>query len=252
MKSWYRSPAKAISDHVRTVLVVDGSLPPNQGDLPVVTNGMAAFVAQRHENGDYMLALFGKEIPRDVVQVRPEAMLVAFFFFPFTLPATFGIPAQSLSKDRVLLDQWNAKKAASLVRNLAHVTKVADCVELLEQFLISQAESQQSDCAAIRYATDVIMKSPTNEVLKKVVSDLSMTERTFQRMFKKYVGITAAHYRRICQFDQSFLQVRTKDFQQLADIAYENGFSDQSHFNRAFKEFTDTTPGAYLESGLKP
>lgn len=34
----------------------------------------------------------------------------------------------------------------------------------------------------------------------------------------------------------------------LADIAYSSGFSDQSHFNRIFKRFTGTTPGAFRTS----
>jgi AraC family transcriptional regulator len=34
----------------------------------------------------------------------------------------------------------------------------------------------------------------------------------------------------------------------LADIAYTSGFSDQSHFNRIFKRFTGTTPGAFRTS----
>jgi AraC-like DNA-binding protein len=45
--------------------------------------------------------------------------------------------------------------------------------------------------------------------------------------------------------------VRSKEFQTLADVAYDNGFADQSHFIRSFKEFTETTPNTYLRSGLK-
>jgi AraC-like DNA-binding protein len=33
----------------------------------------------------------------------------------------------------------------------------------------------------------------------------------------------------------------------LSDIAFENGYADQSHYVRAFKEFTNITPKDYLK-----
>jgi AraC-like DNA-binding protein len=65
------------------------------------------------------------------------------------------------------------------------------------------------------------------------------------------VGITPSQYRRICQFQGSFMQLRYKEFETLSDIAFDNGFSDQSHFIRSFKEFAATTPMGYLKEGLK-
>ncbi|MBA4058005.1 MAG: AraC family transcriptional regulator, partial [Marivirga sp.] len=56
---------------------------------------------------------------------------------------------------------------------------------------------------------------------------------------------------RICQFQLSFAQVRAKEFNTLTDVAYDNGFADQSHFIRSFREFVDTTPNHYLRWGLK-
>jgi len=95
------------------------------------------------------------------------------------------------------------------------------------------------------------MCNPDTEILSILQNKLELNERTFQRIFKKYVGVTPNQYRRICQFQVSFTQVRAKNFDKLSDVAYENGFADQSHFIRSFKEFTQITPNDYLKSGLK-
>jgi AraC-like DNA-binding protein len=95
------------------------------------------------------------------------------------------------------------------------------------------------------------MNNSSKEIIAEILDSLDINERTFQRMFKKYVGITPTQYRRICQFQQSFGQLREKQFHKISEVAYDNGFADQSHFIRSFKEFTQITPNDYLKKGLK-
>jgi AraC-like DNA-binding protein len=45
--------------------------------------------------------------------------------------------------------------------------------------------------------------------------------------------------------------LKTGQFDNLTDVAFENDFADQSHFIRSFKEFTQLTPKDYIKSGLK-
>jgi AraC-like DNA-binding protein len=112
-------------------------------------------------------------------------------------------------------------------------------------------QQQSRECEIIQYSTDKIMLSSGKEILAEMLKELNLTERTFQRMFKKYVGVTPGQYRRICQFKLSFDQLRNGQFDNLGDVAYDTGFADQSHFIRSFKEFTDITPKEYKKSGLK-
>jgi AraC-like DNA-binding protein len=92
--------------------------------------------------------------------------------------------------------------------------------------------------------------SGTPEILSATLENLNISIRTFQRIFKKYVGVTPSQYRRICQFQFSFAQLRAKQFNKLTDVAFDNGFADQSHFIRSFREFTQITPQDYIRSGL--
>jgi len=128
---------------------------------------------------------------------------------------------------------------------------VDDMITLLDDFIFSLITNAKTESPIIKYATTQIANDPSKESLVAVQKELHITERTFQRIFKKYVGITPNQYRRICQFQLSFYQLRSKDFNKLTDIAYDSGFADQSHFIRSFKEFTQITPNDYLKSGLK-
>jgi AraC-like DNA-binding protein len=68
-------------------------------------------------------------------------------------------------------------------------------------------------------------------------------------MFEKNIGIAPNLYRRICQFNSAFQQLNNRKYCKLSDIAFENGYADQSHYIRAFKEFTNLTPKDYLNFG---
>src|SRR3546814_20745440 len=86
----------------------------------------------------------------------------------------------------------------------------------------------------------------SGESLALVQKDFCLTERTLQRQFRNVIGIAPNLYRRICQFNAGFQQLNTRQFSKLADIAFENGYADQIHYIRVFKEFTHTTPKDYL------
>ena len=79
--------------------------------------------------------------------------------------------------------------------------------------------------------------------------ELYITERTFQRMFEDKVGVSPNQYRRIAQFNSAFQQLNQRQFKHFSDIAFNNDYADQSHFIRAFKEFTNLTPKEYLKFG---
>jgi AraC-like DNA-binding protein len=79
--------------------------------------------------------------------------------------------------------------------------------------------------------------------------ELNIYERTLQRMFEKHIGISPNIYRRICQFNSAFTDLNLGNYNNLSDIANNHGYADQSHYIRAFKEFTNITPGEYLNLG---
>jgi len=252
MKHWYQQPHPSISGYVRTVLVVEGFAEPAPNELPLVTSGMPAFFCKSEKGVDTNeLKLFGKSIPEEEIIINDNTTIIAYFFKPFALATIFNIFATRLAKDPVELSNWYQQKINALKTQLIYADTTSRKIEVLDNLLIHQLEQNKRDCEIIKCATDEIMYDPGTAILSEMLSKLNLTERTFQRIFKKYVGVTPNQYRRICQFHLSFMQLRSKDFNKLTDIAYDNGFADQSHFIRSFKEFAQTTPNDYLRAGLK-
>jgi len=256
MKYWYQTPHEFISEYVRTVLVLEGFSQSASSDLPLVTNGMPGLLCCTEKDptgGERVtqLTLFGKSIPSAYWEIDPNKTIIAYFFKPFAMAGIFNMPAAKLLDIPVDLHKWIPHKATAVRTQLIYAESTIQKVEVLEHFLIHQLQENNKVCEIIRSATDEIMCHPNTEILSALLQKLNLNKRTFQRIFKKYVGVTPSQYRRICQFQLSFAQVRAKEFNTLTDVAYDNGFADQSHFIRSFKEFADTTPNHYLRLGLK-
>lgn len=256
MKHWYQKPNQLISEYIRTVLIIEGFSESDTNDQPIFTNGMPALFCKTEKDisgpeNIIDLTLFGRSVPEEYCTVKDVSTIIVYFFKPFALSGIFNIPAFKLNNEAIELSNWNPLKTNALRTQLVYADSTARKIEVLDNLLILQLKQNYKNCEIIQYATDKMMYDPGTEIINEMLEKLKLNERTFQRIFKKHVGVTASHYRRICQFYISFAQVRSKDFDKLSDVAYDNGFSDQSHFIRSFKEFTQITPNDYLKSGLK-
>jgi len=235
---------------------VEGSAETGTSKQPLFTNGMPALVCRTEKDraGNehvIQLTLFAKSTPSGSWLAEENTIIIAYFFKPFSMAAMFNIPVNKLMAAPIDLSCWNPHKTNALKVQLMCASTTTAKVDVLDNLLIHLLQLNKRECEIIKYSTDEMMCNPGAEILSVLLNKLNINERSFQRLFKKYVGITPNQYRRICQFQLSFTQLRGNDFNKLTDVAFDNGFADQSHFIRSFKEFTQITPQEYLRSGLK-
>ena len=71
--------------------------------------------------------------------------------------------------------------------------------------------------------------------------------RSLERMFNKYVGVSASTYFTLNRFHVSTNQLLYNNFHKFSDLAFDNGYFDQMHFIRDFKRFTGNTPKSFIQ-----
>ena len=246
-------PGEKISNYVDRILVIEEVLVTNPFTLPLYANGAPTLLFQTArgniKNNSNHLTLFGQTVFPETLTIHDNFTLMAYFFKPFALFALFGVSAQELTNHPIDLNLLAPSKTGQLQEQLLNAASTESMLALLDDYVFSLITKTTADCQLIRFATLAIVQNASKDALLKVQQELHITERTFQRMFEKNIGIAPNQFRRIWQFNNAFQQLNNRQFNKLTDIAFANSYADQSHYIRAFKEFTGITPKDYLKFG---
>jgi AraC-like DNA-binding protein len=254
MKVFNNIPAPEISDYVDRILVIENARVTTPFGLPLFANGTPTLLFQTtrgsiKNNATSNLTLFGQTVFPETLLLKEDFTLIAYFFKPFSLTSLFGLSARELTDNPVDLNLLSPTITHELQERLLNAGTTAEMISLLNQYIYRLIVKTKVDSQLIRYATGLIAHNTSKESLLHVQKEIHVTEKTFQRLFIKSIGIAPNLYRRICQFNAAFQQLNNRRFAKLSDIAFDHGYADQSHYIRVFKEFTGVTPNEYLHYG---
>lgn len=216
--------------------------------LPLFATGTPVLVfhntKEQHTNS--YLTLFGQTICPGELLLRGKFTLIAYYLRPWCLPSLFRLAGRDLTDNPV--DFSFISKDRSLQEKLLNAESTKQLLSLLDDHIATLAACSLPVDPRVKYAATRIISTPNIDVLNRVQQDLYITERSFQRIFQKNIGVSPNQFRRIIQFNNAFRQLNERKFSSLSDIAFDNDYADQSHFNKTFREFTNHTATQYLNS----
>jgi AraC-like DNA-binding protein len=245
-------PPFSISAYVSSILVIENSTKTDGFVVPLYANGSptiiflsAKAVSRRQSAGHFML--YGQTVAPDELSLDEPFTLIAYFLHPYSLNTLFGLNASELTNSNVDLNYLMPGGKFDLEEQLLNEQRLELRLALINDFLLNLSGSKSFDYSKIAFATKELKTNTGANALTDLQKELNMTERSLQRLFESQAGISPRMFKRVWQFHVAFQQLNQQQFSKLSDIAYEHGFSDQSHFVRVFKEFTGLTPGEYLD-----
>ncbi len=194
--------------------------------------------------------LYGQSTRHAGLRLEGTFSISGMVLRPGALRSVFGLNAGELTDGCIdacelqpALAGWLEDTAAGPVPGAAHL-------QGLFTFVAGQMERNHlRQDAAMETALERIQSMQGALSLKDLRDELRITERSFERRFKQYTGISPKLFSRIAQFQASLQQLRGQQFDKLSDLAYGNDYADQSHFIRAFREFAGCSPQRFLDAG---
>jgi AraC-like DNA-binding protein len=249
------SPPAVLADTVQGITVLEVSRLPGSWSIPLVAKAMPSIVYLCTGEGSKLL-LYGQNIAPIVVRASERLLMIAWFLRPHRLAPLFGFRADAATDIGVPLEDLPRVQEMGLMERLALAEGLSGRLRLMDEFLVGLCAVAREGNRVAGYAARAIVAGYASRsmaecegrmTLRSLQEELRVTERSLQRLFAEHVGVSPKVFSRICQFQPAFRQLSAGNFARLSDIAYDNGYADQSHLIRVFREFTGFTPGEYLE-----
>lgn len=170
-------------------------------------------------------------------------------FAPDGLHPFIKIPGAEL-RDQVLgADEIGLKAAGMISEQLKEASCTDERLVILERELLSLLNPACQPPGNFRHIFKEL-KEPCNfHDINTFCSRYNISLRQVERMYQKYIGLTASTYCSLNRFHNSLNQLLRSDYSKLSDLAYDNEFFDQTHFIKEFRRFTGNTPGQFARNG---
>jgi AraC-like DNA-binding protein len=163
------------------------------------------------------------------------------FFKPLGLYHFFGADMKALTNKTVDLHEFLGFEIANkLISSIKSCSNITAQIDTLNNYF-SQINAVY-DVNVLQPAIDYIDVAQGSVSIKQMEEDLSITKRTLERYFNTQVGISPKLYAQIFRFKCTMQFLQANPQATWAQITYENGFSDQSHLIKYFKDYLKVSP----------
>lgn len=256
MKIQTLTPPPSIADYVSNIVVLENNSLFYEAVLPLIANGYPSITFQLTDPArilsagkkSHHLVLYGQNTRPIQLYTAGEITVIAYFLYPYMLPSLFRYNAKELTDQGMDLSYDDPAREMSLKEQLLNTPALNGRLELMNSYVLRLVRSKKIRVNdTISFATRLIQKNKGTLLMNDLQKEVYTTERTLQRLFEQHIGLTPKMYSRICQFDAALQQLNQNKFSDMTGVALENGYADQSHLIRAFKDFTRYSPLEYVK-----
>lgn len=176
--------------------------------------------------------------------------LVGVVFRPTALSALFGLPMYEFTDERHDLTAVLGKEVSTLQQKIEDSVNTQERISHLIRFLSLQLLRSDRQPDRTDYAAQRILESKGAININSLMNDLYISKRQFERQFLIKAGVSPKHYARIRRIGYLCSLMASKRWRigDWADLIYQMGYYDQSHFIRDFSSFTGKSPTLYLKN----
>ena len=142
--------------------------------------------------------------------------------------------------------------ALQVIRNATFFNHFLDIVETMSPAsvdrLLSALPHRADNPDALRSTSQHIQQALLADLaappsLDELAQRFSLRKETLIRTFRQDTGLTPASFLNISRVEYAKARLRAGD--DIADVSYQSGFADQSHFHKTFVRYSAATPRQY-------
>jgi AraC-like DNA-binding protein len=167
--------------------------------------------------------------------------------FPWTVFDLLGLPSD---KKGVQLFEHPIAGLRSILQEFINSDKIEEAITYTKRYFIDLHPDTLNN-ALLTKAGNTLRNTSGKITVNQIAAEAHTTVRTLERNFKQSSGHTVKDVSTLMRFEQVRNHLWLYPDTNLAGLAHEMGYTDQSHLSREFKRYSGITPSAFAQKGKK-
>ena len=193
----------------------------SKGTAEVFGTPMRAIDIQLEHGHRYFGVRFASGLMPDCLEVSAEELIEKHFYLQDVIPN---------------VDQF--------VSSIVEEKCFTEQVRIFNKFFDRKTSRKVSSLTQV--VVHYMFKHKGNIRIDELADFTGYTTRTIQRQFRRDVGMSPKAFGRIIRCQSAVYDINHNERVAFTDLAFDLGFSDQSHFLKEFKKLVNATPLDYL------
>ncbi len=178
------------------------------------------------------------------LKLEGDVDVIGICFEPYGLYPFFHKPMCEFSNRIIGAGEAGCEEFVKIIEDLKTITDTESKIDLIEKELLMLHDSTfDVPDEFINIFKNFLNKSSVQ--ISQFCNDNRVNLRRLERMYNRYVGLSANSYNLLQRFHSSASQVLYRDYSKLSDVAFDNEYYDQMHFIKDFKRFAGNSPGNF-------
>jgi AraC-like DNA-binding protein len=192
----------------------------------------------------FMIGLLNQPI---LFYTKNRLEIIGIRCFPWTVFDLLGLPSD---RDRLHIFEHPIAQLQSMLDKWIHAGRIDEALACVKQYFLNTWSGIPADSMLFK-AGAAMRKANGSMPVSQIADAAHATIRTLERKFKRSSGYTIKDISGLMRFEQVRNKLWHYPDTSIAGLAYELGYTDQSHLSREFKRYCGTTPAVFARKAKK-
>lgn len=171
--------------------------------------------------------------------------MISVTFHPQGARAFFPMPMSEFKDRKIALDSIDDAELNELRKRVSTTYNNEECVRLIENFLFRRLNISKE--YNYKRMNEVVKAINTGEFSPVALAEIScLGYKQFQRVFSTFVGANPKDFLRVIRYQRALFILQHHAEINLAQLAFDCNYYDESHLIKDFKKFSGYTPTEYM------
>jgi AraC-like DNA-binding protein len=169
-------------------------------------------------------------------------------FYPYGFANFINTPIKELSNTETPIAHLFDNSAVRRVeQRIIEAKDTKERIAIIENFLLCELNRKTTVDKIVQTTIEALISTSGNTPINNIIKSNLAKRRQLERKFAKQIGLSPKQMGKVIRLQTALKMLLNKKSEKLSNIAYESEYYDQAHFIRDFKEFTGTSPTAFLD-----